>query len=39
MQEIYSAFTIPRHMRAAPFRDKSEGERLAAYLRAAGLPD
>ncbi|TYR36783.1 hypothetical protein FY036_00580 [Mesorhizobium microcysteis] len=39
MHEIYPAFTISRHMHAVPFRDKKEEERLAAYLRTAGLPD
>lgn len=39
MKEVYPGFTIARHMRAVPFRDKAEGERLAALLRAAGLPD
>ena len=39
MREIYPAFTTSRHMRAVPFRDKKEEERLAAYFRAAGLPD
>lgn len=39
MREVYPGFTIARHMRAVPIRDKAEEERLAAYLRAAGLPD
>ncbi len=39
MDEIYPAFTIARHMRAVPFLETAEAERLAAMFRAAGLPE
>lgn len=39
MQDIYPVFTISRHMRAVPFREKAEEARMAGYFRAAGMPD
>lgn len=39
MDELYPDFTISRHMRAVPFRDATEQEKMSALMRAAGLPD
>jgi TolB-like protein/DNA-binding winged helix-turn-helix (wHTH) protein len=37
--EINPQFSIARHMRLAPFSDQESADRLAAYMRRAGIPE
>jgi hypothetical protein len=37
--DINPQFGIARHMRMAPFSDQESADRLAAYMRRAGIPE